>query len=44
MARNGFEMVRYADDFVVLCASQQEAQKALEEISQWVEENGLNPS
>ena len=41
MVREGFEMVRYADDFVVLCASQQEAQKALEEISQWVEENGL---
>jgi RNA-directed DNA polymerase len=41
MARKGFQMVRYADDFVVLCASQQEAQKALEEISQWVEENGL---
>jgi RNA-directed DNA polymerase len=41
MTRKGFEMVRYADDFVVLCASQQEAQKALEEISQWVEENGL---
>jgi RNA-directed DNA polymerase len=41
MARKGFEMVRYADDFVVLCASQQEAQKALEEISHWVEENGL---
>jgi RNA-directed DNA polymerase len=41
MARKSFEMVRYADDFVVLCANQQEAQKALEEISQWVEENGL---
>ena len=41
MARSGFEMVRYADDFVVLCASQQEAQKALEEINHWVEENGL---
>jgi RNA-directed DNA polymerase len=41
MAREGFEMVRYADDFVVLCASQQEAQKALEEIIHWVEENGL---
>ena len=41
MTRNGFEMVRYADDFVVLCASQEEAQKALEQISQWVEENGL---
>jgi RNA-directed DNA polymerase len=41
MARSGYEMVRYADDFVVLCSSQQEAQKALEQISQWVEENGL---
>jgi RNA-directed DNA polymerase len=41
MARRGFEMVRYADDFVVLSANQQEAQKALEEISHWVEENGL---
>jgi len=41
MARNGFEMVRYADDFVVLCANQEEAQKAFEGINQWVEENGL---
>jgi RNA-directed DNA polymerase len=41
MACNGFEMVRYADDFVVLCANQEQAQKALEQISQWVEENGL---
>jgi RNA-directed DNA polymerase len=41
MARKGFEMVRYADDFVVLCSSQEEAQKALEQISQWVGENGL---
>ena len=41
MTRNGCEMVRYADDFVVLCSSQEEAQKALEQISQWVEENGL---
>ena len=41
MARKGFEMVRYADDFVVMCTNQQEAQKALAEISQWVEENGL---
>ena len=41
MARNGFEMVRYADDFVVLCSSLEEAQKALERIKQWVEESGL---
>jgi RNA-directed DNA polymerase len=41
MARSGYEMVRYADDFVVLCSKQEEAQQALEQISQWVEENGL---
>ena len=41
MTREGFEMVRYADDFVVLCRSQEEAQKALVQISQWIEENGL---
>ena len=41
MAHNGFEMVRYADDFVVLCSSQEEAQKTLEQVKQWVEENGL---
>jgi RNA-directed DNA polymerase len=41
MAENGLQMVRYADDFVVLCANQEQAQKALEQISQWVEENGL---
>jgi RNA-directed DNA polymerase len=41
MARSGYEMVRYADDFVVLCSNQEEAQQALEQISQWVEENGL---
>jgi hypothetical protein len=30
MARNGFEMVGYADDFIVLCSSQGQAQAALE--------------
>ena len=41
MARSGFEMVRYADDFIVLCRSQQEAQEAVEQVQHWVEENGL---
>ena len=41
MARNGFEMVRYADDFIVLCRSQEQAQEALEQVRRWVEENGL---
>jgi RNA-directed DNA polymerase len=35
MARNGMEMVRYADDFIVLCRSQQQAQQALEQLRQW---------
>lgn len=34
-------MVRYADDFVILCESQEEAQKVLEMIKEWVQENGL---
>ena len=41
MAGNGFEMVRYADDYVVLCPSQEQAQKALKQIRHWVEKNGL---
>ena len=41
MANQGFEMVRYADDFVVLCRSQTEAEEALRLIKDWVEEAGL---
>jgi RNA-directed DNA polymerase len=41
MARNGFEMVRYADDFIVLCRTQGQAQEALERVQRWVEANGL---
>jgi RNA-directed DNA polymerase len=41
MARKGFEMVRYADDFIVLCRNQAEALEALELISRWAEESGL---
>jgi RNA-directed DNA polymerase len=41
MARNGFEMVRYADDFIVLCRTQEQAQEALERVKRWVETNGL---
>lgn len=41
MAALGYRMVRYADDFVVLCRSREEAEAALAEISQWVEANGL---
>jgi len=41
MAACGFEMVRYADDFVVLCRSATDAQRALAQVQQWTEENGL---
>ena len=41
MADAGFAMVRYADDFVVLCRSQFEAEVALQVISEWVEQAGL---
>lgn len=41
MAESGFEMVRYADDFVILCRTQAEAESALERVRQWVHEAGL---
>jgi RNA-directed DNA polymerase len=41
MARKGYAMTRYADDFVVQCDSQVEAQRALEQIRGWAQENGL---
>lgn len=41
MAGKGWEMVRYADDYVVLCSSESEARQALQDIRQWVEAAGL---
>jgi RNA-directed DNA polymerase len=41
MAERGFEMVRYADDFVVLCRSPQEAAEALAAVRDWTEKSGL---
>ena len=41
MAEQGWEMVRYADDFVVLCRSREEAERALAMVQGWVEEAGL---
>lgn len=41
MAARGYRMVRYADDFVVLCRSREEAEAALAEIRAWVAANGL---
>jgi len=41
MAARGCRMVRYADDFVVLCKNRAEADAALAEIGAWVTANGL---
>jgi RNA-directed DNA polymerase len=41
MEQAGWEMVRYADDFVILCRSQTEAQAALDAVRAWVSEAGL---
>ena len=41
MAAQGFEMVRYADDFVVLCRSEAQAARALEAIAAWTAQAGL---
>jgi RNA-directed DNA polymerase len=40
-ARQGFAMVRYADDFVILCRSQEEAERALVWVRGQVEAKGL---
>lgn len=41
MRTAGYEMVRYADDFVILCRTAEEAERALEHVRQWVTDNGL---
>jgi RNA-directed DNA polymerase len=41
MAAEGYEMVRYADDFVILCRSAEGAQAALNRVQQWTAEAGL---
>ena len=42
LRERGFQMVRYCDDFVVLCRSATEAQTALAEVNAWVSANGLS--
>lgn len=41
LAQQGIEMVRYADDFVILCRSEADAQAALELVQQWTTQAGL---
>jgi RNA-directed DNA polymerase len=41
MVKHGIEMVRYADDFVILCKTAEDAARALDLVKQWVADNGL---
>jgi RNA-directed DNA polymerase len=41
MAQEGYEMVRYADDLVILCRTEDEARRALARIQQWTTDAGL---
>ncbi|MBS3737155.1 group II intron reverse transcriptase/maturase [Candidatus Bipolaricaulota bacterium] len=41
MEEAGFNMIRYADDFVVLCRTKAEARKALKVINNWVKKAGF---
>jgi RNA-directed DNA polymerase len=41
MAEAGFAMIRYADDFVILCRTREDADRALEQVQSWVQDNGL---
>jgi len=42
MAERGFEMIRYADDFVILCRNEAEARAALAEVQVWTTSVGLH--
>jgi RNA-directed DNA polymerase len=42
MAQEGFQMVRYADDFVILCRSPEEATRALACVQAWTAAAGLS--
>jgi RNA-directed DNA polymerase len=41
MDEAGFAMIRYADDFVIMCKTREDAERALEVVRGWVAENGL---
>jgi RNA-directed DNA polymerase len=42
MAQAGYQMTRYADDFVIQCPSRAEAQAALAKVRAWMAEAGLS--
>ena len=41
MSAQGYRIVRYADDFVILCADALEARRALDQVHTWTQEHGL---
>ena len=41
LAAEGFQCIRYADDFVVLCGSMEEAERALAKVREWMAEAQL---
>jgi RNA-directed DNA polymerase len=41
MEQSGYRMVRYADDFVILCRTAEEAAAALRQVAAWTTANGL---
>jgi RNA-directed DNA polymerase len=41
MTQSGYQMVRYADDFVILCKNAEKAEEALATVKAWTEDNGL---
>jgi RNA-directed DNA polymerase len=41
MVKKGWEMVRYADDLVVLCRTREEAEQVLADLRHWSEQAGL---
>lgn len=41
MQQVGYRMIRYADDFVIMCRDEAEAERAMEEVNGWLSRNGL---
>jgi RNA-directed DNA polymerase len=41
LASKGYVLIRYADDFVIMCRTESEAKEALKEVANWATENGL---
>lgn len=41
LAEAGHDLVRYADDFVILCRTREDAERALALVRSWTEDNGL---